>query len=612
MGSRYVLFRAIYLVKSKLGIIEKRFPVNPDFKSFITLEQWRENTPSFFFKDRSDIALPKVKSPKLKQSLEEILNGTFTFFSNLKFDLGSDFDWITNPETGHKYDIKKHFSKIEDLSKTAGDIKYVWEKARFSFLYDTIRYDYHYEEDHSEFVFEQIQDFIKKNPINQGPNYKCSQEISLRILNWTFALYFYKNSEHLTKQMFESIMNAIYWQLDHVYNNIDFSRIAVRNNHAITETLMLFLSNKLFPFITESKEWSEKGKKWFEEEIAYQIYKDGTYLQFSMNYHRVVVQLLTWGIRLAEIHKEPFKSEVYDRAKGSLQFLSSCLNEENGKLPNYGSNDGALFFKLTDDNYRDYRSQLDDLRSILDNKMQYDTNSYHWYGIKDPTKFKSTKTQLNSFDKGGYYMINEPSSNTFLRCGTYKDRPHQADNLHLDLWVKGINYIWDSGTYKYNTIEELSHYFSGVEGHNTLSINGKDQMLKGSRFIWFNWINLAKASLTKSEDEYRFEGSIKAFKELGKNILHHRKLNKKEGNFVWQVEDEVKGIREAEISVYWHINPQYQSNVEIKVLDDNNEIINPIIEEKWVSNYYGSKEKSIRLTYNTTSTKIKSTITINP
>ena len=66
------------------------------------------------------------------------------------------------------------------LSKEAGDIKYVWEKSRFSFLYDVIRYDYHFDDDQSEFIFKQIEDFIDKNPINQGPNYKCSQEISLR------------------------------------------------------------------------------------------------------------------------------------------------------------------------------------------------------------------------------------------------------------------------------------------------------------------------------------------------------------------------------------------------------------------------------------------------
>lgn len=28
-----------------------------------------------------------------------------------------------------------------------------------------------------------------------------------------------------------------------------------------------------------------KRKNWFEKEISYQIYEDGTHLQFSMNYH---------------------------------------------------------------------------------------------------------------------------------------------------------------------------------------------------------------------------------------------------------------------------------------------------------------------------------------
>jgi len=193
MGSRYVWFRAMFIIKSKLGIIENRFPTSTDFKKFVKLEDWKENTPLFFFKDRSEITLPKLKFTGLKETCEEILNGTFTFFSNLKFDLGNDYDWITNPETGYQYDITQHFSKVQDLSKEAGDIKYVWEKARFSFVYDIIRYDYHFDKENAEFIFAQIESFIDKNPINQGPNYKCSQETSLRILNWIFALYFYKN-----------------------------------------------------------------------------------------------------------------------------------------------------------------------------------------------------------------------------------------------------------------------------------------------------------------------------------------------------------------------------------------------------------------------------------
>ena len=71
-----------------------------------------------------------------------------------------------------------------------------------------------------------------------------------------------------------------------------------------------------------------------------------------MNYHRVVVQLLTWGIQLAKLNGDTFDKVVYERAQKSLDFLDACIDPVSGELPNYGSNDGALFFKLTNDDYQ--------------------------------------------------------------------------------------------------------------------------------------------------------------------------------------------------------------------------------------------------------------------
>ena len=48
-------------------------------------------------------------------------------------NLGIEYDWVTNPEDNYRYNINDHWSRIEDLSSINGDIKYVWEKARFSF-----------------------------------------------------------------------------------------------------------------------------------------------------------------------------------------------------------------------------------------------------------------------------------------------------------------------------------------------------------------------------------------------------------------------------------------------------------------------------------------------
>lgn len=610
MGMRYVFFRISYILKAKLGWHKKKFPTNPLFKKHITLKVWRDDLPPFFFYGKEIKGLKKQPTKELRNQLIEIKEGVFTFFNKTKINLNVDYDWITNPLTGYKYDINKHWSEIQDLSNEAGDIKYVWEKSRFSFLYDIIRYDYHFEEDQSEFVFNEIENFIDKNPINQGPNYKCSQEISLRILNWTFALYYYKDSKYLTEERFVKFINGIYWQLHHVYNNIHFSRISVRNNHAITETLMLYLSDKLFPFLPDVKQWSKKGKVWFEKEVAYQIYEDGTFLQFSMNYHRVVIQLLSWGIQLSKLNKDSFEDTLYKRAEKSLDFLDACSDTITGKLPNYGANDGALFFKLTDDDYRVYRSQLDDLRTILKGDSYYNSQSSYWYGVK-PQKVTPKKIEeLNVFKNSGYYIIQEQDLKTFIRCGGYKNRPNQSDNLHVDLWYKGENILWDTGSYKYNTSVANDLFFRGCKGHNTLSINNRNQMLKGNRFIWYYWVKKTKSKLFKEKNKISFKGEINAFKELGNNIFHSRIVEKNEKELCWIIKDNIKGIENAEIQQFWQVNPDWIDKLVFECLDNERNKIEPIIEKKWCSNYYGIKEESIRLTFKTMSMGVNTKITI--
>lgn len=609
MGIRYVIFRISYTIKTKLGWQKIKFPTSPEFKSYISLNDWKENLQPFFFYGKEIIGLEKKPTDILKNNFDDIKKNIFTFFNKSKIKLPLDYDWVTNPLTNYKYDIDTHWSKIEDFSSKHGDIKYVWEKARFSYLYDIIRYDYHFEDDQSQFAFNQIEDFINKNPINQGPNYKCSQETSLRVLNWTFALYYYKDSKYLNEALFDKIIDSVYWQIHHVYKNIHFSRISVRNNHAITETLMLYLSGKLFPFLPNVKNWSKKGKSWFEQEIEYQIYLDGTFLQFSMNYHRVVVQLLTWGIQLSKLNHDPFKSIVYERAEKSLIFLKTCMDLKSGQLPNYGSNDGALFFKLNNDDYRDYRSQLDDLNAVLKGYTEFDTKSSFWYGTEPVNKPPNQIPELNEFKNSGYYIIQEENTKTFIRCGRYKDRPYQSDNLHLDVWINGENILRDSGSYKYNTKKDLINYFNGSEGHNTISIDGKDQMQKGDRFIWNYWVKYAKGTLNEYQNKFVFKGEIKGFKHLGPDISHQRIITKRKGLSEWLIEDIIVGFEKKTSLQYWHFSNEVIKKLSITSVDINNKKIEPLIEEKWYSSYYGIKEKSIRLSFKTKTNKFITKIT---
>lgn len=559
--------------------------------TFITLPEWKKQQTSFFFRTRKELQAPRIQDDGLKQQAENILSGKYVFFSSIQYMLGTDYDWVTNPDTGYQYDINKHWSDINDYAKEAGDIKFVWEKSRFSFLYTLIRYDYHFEQDMALHVLNEIENWIDANPVNLGPNYKCSQEISLRTLNWTFALHYYKDSPHLTPALFNKIVNSIYWQVKHVYSNINFSRIAVRNNHAITESLVLYLIGLLYPFFPEAKKWKQDGKKWFEKEIAYQIYPDGTFLQFSMNYHRVVIQLLSWAIRLAHLNSEKFSDVVYGRANASLDFLNACMNENNGHLPNYGANDGALFFPLNNNDYRDYRPQLEVLSGILGRKNNYhNQEDKYWYGLSNDNAEKSTSKQgTYSFTDGGYYLLREKDALTFLRCGNHKDRPSQADNLHLDVWVNGENILRDAGSYKYNADEETLRFFFGTGSHNTVTLGEHDQMLKGGRFIWYYWSGPACGEWKEFADYYEFTGSVHVFKQLGKNIVHKRLVKKYKNELRWEITDEIKSSVDLPMTQIWNPYESFDTFYQISAVDKTGRLIEPVLQQGWYSPKYGEK-----------------------
>ncbi len=535
-------------------------------------------------------------------------------FNSILTDLGPDYNWVTNPDSKFVYDAGKHWTEIPDYSAEAGDIKYVWEKSRFSYLYDIIRYDYHFGKDNAGMVFSNIVSWIDGNPVNCGPNYRCSQEMSLRVLNWTFALYFYRDSKALTEEVFAKMQYAIHWHLHHIYNNINFSRIAVRNNHAITETLMLYLAGIFYPTLPGAAKWKEHGKKWFEEEIAYQVYEDGTFLQFSMNYHRVVVQLLTWGIILSEKNGERFSDVVYDRARKSVQFLRTCMVDENGWLPNYGANDGALFFRLSDTHYRDYRPQLQALAACLGMTAGIDQpfEDTQWYGTSKPiTQQWAPQNGTHSFDVGGYYIIREPETLTFIKCGSYKDRPSQADNLHMDAWYKGQNILIDAGSYKYNTDSETIRYFSGTRSHNTVTLNNLDQMQKGGRFIWYHWTQSTQASLAEEGDTYRFTGIIEAFRHLSPGISHRRIVTKQKGKPAWKIHDTISGAPAGtQMTQLWHLPTGEKQMTRLSATDAGGADIKPVTTSGWYSSLYGLKEQNMEIYFTAAGAEIVTTISI--
>lgn len=587
MGTQYILFRLFYTVAIQMGWWRTRFPVRFKPIQHPTLQQWRANTPAFFVSPKVHHEGADEEAATISQSIRK---HQWPFFYCQWYTI-DQHDWLTHPVTGFQYPLH-HWTTISDFSASQGDIKYVWERARFSWVWYMLRDAAHNGGDHAEFLFETIDSFITQNPINKGPNYKCSQEISIRIMNWLAILYYYKHDAALTEERFRRIMDNIYGSVHHVWKNIAFSRIAVRNNHAITETLLLALLGHFFPWWKQTKRWSASGQAWFAEEIKYQISPDGTFLQYSMNYHRVVVQLLTWAIRLEELGAVLWPKIVRERAAASLKFLQHSTDNFTGQTPNYGPNDGALFFPMSASDYRDFRPQLSALAHLLNKPYETGLSDSRWYGSQWMSQEPSeVDEKAHYYGDGGYFIASKKDGVTFLRAGSHPHRPGQADNFHLDIWWNGRNLLRDAGTYRYNGHHPAITFCSSTAAHNTLSIPDTDQMLKGPRFTWFYWSQLESYREEATEMYWEFEGVLKAFQHIDSSLRHKRKLRVYRNQARWEVEDTLLGEGNWPMRQYWHPHPDSLSLLQIEAHQGNHSL-QPTWAEGWYARQYATVEQA--------------------
>ena len=612
MGGRYLMELGKHQLAKKTGLLRYKFPSQPKEIVVPDLVEWQNSIEPFFFQSKSQIRVKKRPAASLQQKVNKIKSGQLKYFSNQWFDFQKENRWHENPTTFYSYDNNVHWSQIQDIDASTGDIKYVWEPSRFCFLYDLIRFDYHFDQDESPGVFEFILDWIDSNPINLGPNYICSQEISIRLLNWVFAIHYYRYSPHLTEVTWKKIILHIYWMTCHVYEHIGFSRKVVRNNHSLTECAALFTIGLCFPFLPNGNAWKSHGLQWFGEELSYQVYNDGTYIQHSNNYHRVVLQLLSWVVALCQKSKIEIPSIINEKAQKSLDYMNSQIHPENGHVPNLGMNDGSLFFPLSHSDYLDYRPQNNTLNYLLNSEVAFPQNELleelEWFGVFPRLEKQRTEISqsVSEFSDGGIYMINHGDVKIQIKCARYSDRPHQADNLHIDLWVNQNNYLIDSGSYSYNTDQVLTDYFNGSKGHNTCTAGEFDQMLKGSRFIWYYWIKVAEANIVEQPDRFIFKGTCHVHQHVGKGIVHSRQVQKFKNDNRLVVIDEL--VSDHVLNQWWHVNPKFIDRIHFESKDHNGTAIKPEISQGWFSTYYGEKKPCVQIKFSTAQNQLSTSI----
>jgi hypothetical protein len=332
---------------------------------------------------------------------------------------------------------------------------------------------------------------------------------------------------------------------------------------------------------------------------------------YSLNYHRFILHIYLYAIRLGELNNSPFSNSLYSSISSSITYLSHLIDPATGEMPVYGSNDGALVLPLNNCDFTDYRPLLQlgwyiTKGEFLFEPGPWDEDVFWLCGVTRAERNASVvEAPLSnmSFPNGGVYLLRSANSRFFIRCTDFASRPSHADQLHVDLWIHGHSIAIDAGTYLYSGEGHWRNGLARTSAHNTVTVDGKDQMTMLSRFTWTNW-SRGKV-LTHEKNLWRGEH------DGYKPVSHKRTVMALEGDR-WLVIDNLVAKESHHYALHWLLNDfpyEQKDNLVSLSLDGMKYKVKVGVTEGsgkfsliradtsstrgWRSRYYGHKEPAI-------------------
>ncbi|MGB8930866.1 MAG: heparinase II/III-family protein [Anaeromyxobacteraceae bacterium] len=624
LGVGGLAFRLKWELALRSGLAEsiERPPLPLASDARPTVEEMVRRLP--FGSAGADVASRDWLTPEARERLAglaaDAARGRVLAFGRWPADHGNPPDWILNPTTGERWNPETHWSRALRDGARVGDVKLTWEIARFPHAYHMARAATHGATDANVLATAlagQIEAFVRENPFGRGVHWNSSQEIVFRLMAWLFALSVF-GAESPLARVAPAIVDALSDGAHHVERHIEYARKAVYNNHLLSEAFGLLLAAELLPAAPRAARWRATGLDLLVEQADRQFYPDGGYIQQSHNYERVALQVYLWAVALLGAAGKSVPETWRSALARGVDFLHAQQNGVDGRLPNYGSNDGALVSPLTSCDYADFRPTLHAASIAARGERLYQPGPWDeeaaWFlgakALEAPVR-RAHRASV-SFGETGFHVLrgaDEASFATF-RCGSVRDRFSQIDMLHLDVWWRGENVLVDGGSYLYNGPKKWHDHFLRTASHNTVGVDGFDQMLHYRRFKTLYW---TRAKLLRFQDTASIvlaEGEHYGYQRHPGACVHRRAVLYVKDD-LWIVLDRVTGQGEHKARLHWLGGPYAHAydpvagrmtltlasgDFEVTVLDERGApLVGDVVvgsedpPRGWLSRYYGEK-----------------------
>jgi hypothetical protein len=514
--------------------------------------------PLFTFPTRDELlaVLGKDGKTALLAEADEVASGKVRLFGAEPVDLQLTFPgklahW-TAYETG-KVPLTINHSPVTD-------IKFIWEPARFGWAF-TLGRAYHasQNEKYAETFWRDFETFTDANPPCLGPHWMSGQEAALRLMAFVWAGQVFAESPASTAERKSRLAASVAAHAARIPPTLVYAR-SQHNNHLLTEAAGLLTAGLALPDHPDAARWSALGWRWLNDGLRSQIDSYGEYAQHSTNYHRLMLQVVLWANALCsnDLSRSRWPRQTLDAVGRSVHWLLSLLDPASGWTPNLGANDGAYIFPLTVLPFSDYRPVAHAAARVF---LDYTLPRGPWDEMA--LWFSAQDRGAKMLDLPRYVgdQIYGKESWAYLRTAQFTSRPSHEDQLHLDLWWRGLNVTPDAGTYLYNAPAPWDNALTTAFVHNTVTVDGRDQFTRAGRFLYLDWVNAYRTSEIAADPEVlqRVRGRYRG------NGYRHTRTVTAFANGHWQVDDEILrlSLRQKHLTARLHwLLPDYPWRVE--------------------------------------------------
>lgn len=503
-------------------------------------------------------------------------------------------DWLANPLTGQRVSApEREWWQIPDFDPAVGDIKLIWELSRMDWVLAFAQRARNGDTAALARLNDWLADWCLHNPPYCGPNWKCGQEASIRVMHLAMAAMILGQVQQATP----GLRDLVRLHLLRIEPTLQYA-MAQDNNHGTSEAAALFIGGSWLAAlgVPDGARWQEIGRYWLENRAERLIGVDGSFSQYSLNYHRVLLDTFC----MVEAWRRHMELSVFSvrwnaRALAATHWLYQMINPLNGDGPNLGANDGARLLQLTDSAYRDYRPCVQLAMALFVDQCAYaegGASNYplRWLGVS-VSRVMASRPGSRVSDEGGFAVLRHGSAMAMLRYPRFRFRPSQADALHVDLWLDGENLLRDAGSYSYNVEPQWLDYFGGTISHNTVQFDDRDQMPRLSRFLFGDWLKTLSIEPLREDALATHFGAAYCDRQ---QASHYRRIALSDTDL--KVVDEVAGfVRKAILR--WRLKPGDWRMAEQRLTNGTHEVkiqanvplIRCELVEGWESRHYLEK-----------------------